>query len=200
MATRRTYENNTGVKVTRGDIDTVIANARTVLDAEILVGVPEDTSDRPKELNPQDEGGLTNAALAYIHDQGVPEVGIPKREFMLPGLATAREEITRKLGNVMRVAMRGDIVRAEMAMHQVGLVAVSAIHNFIAAGIPPPLADYTLRKRDRRTKKGSKSAKLEMQRRAAGLAPSTQFAIPLIDTGEMHKSIKYVIRSRRRRR
>lgn len=194
------YQNNTGVKVTRGSYDDTIASARIILDAEILVGVPSETSDRPSNLQVQDENAPTNAVLAYIHDNGAPEANIPQREFMRPGIADVLPEITRKMEIVMRLAMRGDVIAAEMAMQQVGIVAQSGIHNRIDAGIPPPLADYTLRKRDARTKKGSKSAQYEMKRRAQGLAPSVQFARPLIDTGELRKSIMYVIRSRRRRR
>jgi hypothetical protein len=45
---------------------------------EVLVGFPEDTTERDKEGDdPARERGITNAALGYIHDQGVPEVGIP---------------------------------------------------------------------------------------------------------------------------
>jgi hypothetical protein len=200
MATSKTYDNNTGVQVTRQSFDSIIEAAHTILNVEVLVGVPSDTSDRPKELAPQDADAITNAALAYIHDQGAPEARIPQREFMRPGIADARPEIERRLASAMRAAMRGNALVAEQAMHQAGIVAQSAIRNRIDAGIPPPLADYTLRKRNARTKKGSKSAQIEMQRRAEGLAPSTQYAKPLIDTGELRKSITYVIRSRRRRR
>lgn len=200
MATSKSYQNNTGVQVTRQSFEDIIDSVRTILNVEILVGVPSDTTERPEGLEPQDEGAITNAALAYIHDQGSPEAHIPQREFMRPGIANARDGIERKLAAAMRAAMRGDVVVAEMSMQQAGLVAQSSIRNKIDEGIPPPLADYTLRKRNARTLKGSKSAQYEMSRRKQGLAPSTMYARPLIDTGELRKSITYVIRSRRRRR
>jgi len=196
----QTYQNNTGVQVTRKSFDDVLAVTRKILDTEVLVGVPEDTTERPPGLGPVDADAPTNAVLAYIHDQGAPEANIPQREFMRPGIASVLPEIQRKLGIVMKLAMRGNEVAADMALDQVGMVAVSGIMNLIDAGIPPPLADYTLRKRNARTKKGSKSAQIEMARRARGEAPSVQIVKPLIDTGELRKSIKYVKRSRRRRR
>lgn len=197
MATRKSYANNTGVQVTRQNFDAIVESAMTILNVEVLVGVPSDTSDRPPDLDPQDESGITNAALAYIHDQGVPEAGIPQREFMRPGVADVLPEVQRRLESAMRAAMRGDAIVAEMAMHQAGLVAQSGIRNRIDAGVPPPLSEYTLR---RRAAKGRKGAQLELDNRAQGLAPGMEHAKPLIDTGEMRKSITYVLRSRRRRR
>jgi hypothetical protein len=201
MATqRRHYQNNTGVEIrTKEDFERVIENARLILDVEILVGVPRETADRPKGLDEQDDEAINNAVLAYIHDQGAPEAHIPQREFMRPGVESVREEAVRKLGVAMRVALRGDAVKAEMAMLQVGLVVQSGILNFIDAGIPPPLADLTLMKRIARGR-GHKGSLREMDRRRSGLAPSTVYAKPLIDSGEMRKSIKFVLRSRRRRR
>lgn len=196
---KKPYENNTGVQVTKQNFEKIIETTRMILDVEILVGVPRDTADRPPELKEQDGDAINNAVLAYIHDQGAPEARIPQREFMRPGIEDVRDEITRKLGIVMKLAMRGEAMRAEMAMVQVGLVAQSGIRNRIDAGIPPPLAEYTLRKRVAR-KRGHKGAMTELNRREAGLLPSTQFAKPLIDSGEMRKSITYVLRSRRRRR
>src|SRR3954471_11052796 len=200
MATGKSYQNNTGVLVTKQNFEDVLDAARTILNVEVLVGVPSDTSDRPADLQPFDGEAITNAALAYIHDNGAPEAHIPQREFMRPGIQSVIGEIQNKLGIAMKLAMRGNAQAAEMSMLQAGLVAQTGIRNFIDAGIPPPLADYTLRKRNARTKKGSKSAQFEMARRAEGLAPSVDFAKPLIDTGELRKSITYVLRSRRRRR
>lgn len=199
MATSKSYSNNTGVQVTRQSFDDIIDSVRTILSVEILVGVPSDTTDRPEGLEPQSEGAITNAALAYIHDQGSPEAHIPQREFMRPGIENAREPVAHKLAIAMRAAMNGNALVAEMSMQQAGLIAQLSIQNKISEGIPPPLAEYTLRKRNERTLKGSKSAQYELARRKQGLAPSTQYARPLIDTQEMLKSIKYVIRSRRRR-
>lgn len=191
----KTYSNDTGVLVTGATVNDVLASVRTILDVEILVGVPSDASDRPDEFKPVDGEAITNAALAYIHDNGVPERKIPQREFMRPGIASVAPEIQRRLGMAMRAAMRGNSLKAEMAMQQAGLVAQSGIRNFIDAGVPPPLSEYTLRKRAERGRRG---AMTELDRRAAGLAPGTGHAKPLVDTGEMRKSITYVIRRRRR--
>jgi hypothetical protein len=197
MASSSTYSNNTGVLVTKNSFEDIVEAATTILNVEVLVGVPSDTSDRPEHLAAQDEDAITNAALAYIHDQGVPEARIPQREFMRPGIADVLPEIQRRLESAMRAAMRGNALVAEQAMHQAGIIAQSGIRNRIDAGVPPPLSEYTLR---RRAEKGRKGAQQELDLRAAGHAPGMEHAKPLVDTGEMRKSITYVLRSRRRRR
>lgn len=187
----RTYFNNTGVKVTRNTLAEVLRSVRVVAATEILVGVPAENTDR------DDGSSFNNASRAYVHDQGSPEAHIPQREFMRPGINDAQEEITHKLGVAAKAAMKGDLMAAEMTMHQTGLIAQSAIRKRIDEGIPPPLSDYTVRERARRGRKG---AQLELKNRAAGQSPSLQLAKPLIDTGEMRKSITYVIRDRKARK
>lgn len=187
----RTFFNNTGVKVTKLNLRDVVAATRTLADAEVLVGVPAEEADR------DDGSEFNNAARAYVHDQGSPEAHIPQREFMRPGIEDAMSDIEHKMGVALKAAMRGNAVAAEGSMHQVGLVAQSAIRKRIDDGIPPPLSDRTVRERANRGRKG---ALLEMDNRLAGVAPSLDLAKPLIDTGEMRKSITYVIRSRKRRK
>ena len=195
MATRRTWTNNTGVRV-RGisHMHEIMEAARIIADVEVLVGVPGEMTERKDDDKPSE---ITNAALAYIHDNGQPEVGIPARPFMLPGMKDAEPFVEKGLGQAMRAALRGNVTEAEQKMHAVGLVAQSSIRKKIDEGIPPPLSDYTLKKRAERGRRG---AMTELDRRAEGKEPSMVFARPLIDTGEMRKSITYVIRSRKKRK
>lgn len=187
-----TIRSNTNVKITGKTLTAAVQGVTAIAQSEILVGVPEEKTDRPDEE-------ITNAALAYIHDNGSPEEGIPQREFMRPGIKDAETDIERYLSGGMRAALRGNIVAAEGQMHGAGLTAQSAIRNKIDEGIPPPIADATLRARLAKHK-GRKGEKLELDRRARGLDPSMVLAVPLIDTGEMRKSIAYVIRKRSQRR
>lgn len=185
--------NNTGVKITKGNVQEVIEGLRILAGVEVLVGFPEDTTNR------NDKDGITNAALAYIHDQGAPEAHIPQREFMKPAIEENKDKITLGLSGAMRQAMRGDPVKLEMALHAVGLLAKLAIQKKINEGIPPPLSERTLKDRARRGRKG---AQMELDRRAKGLDPLIGMALakPLIDTGQMRNAVNYVIRSRRKRR
>lgn len=196
MASSYSKHNNTGVKVTKQNMADVLRSVRLLTDVEVLVGVPEDKTVRDPALAMHDGDSITNAALAYIHDQGSPEAHIPQREFMRPGIRAAQEDIAERLGAAMRGAMRGNEMIVEQSLIQVGQVAADAIRNKIDEGIAPALSDYTVRKRAERGRKG---ALQEMDNRMAGMSPSLDLAKPLVDTGEMRKSISYAIRSRKKR-
>lgn len=189
--------NNTGVKVTKKNLNDVIAGVLALAGSEVLVGVPEETTER--ENTEDGKGPITNAALAYIHDNGAPESHIPARPFMLPGMEDAQADVEKHLTGAMKAAMQGKTSIAEGQMHAAGLKAQLAIQKKIKEGIPPPLAMSTLKKR---AAKGRKGALLELDRRARGMdpIPGMQLAKPLIDTSDMLKSIKYVIRSRKKRK
>lgn len=174
-----------------GELDEAI---RSLIRNEVLVGVPDETTERDDAESKA--AGLTNASLAYIHDNGAPEANIPARPFMIPGMTEAVGEVTQILTKAAEYALQSKPGKVAEGFQRIGTIAVQKITDHIRAGIPPPLADATLRARDRRTKKGSESAQKEIERRAAGLPPSTEFAIPLIDTQEMLKSITWVIRPR----
>lgn len=163
-------------------------------DVEVLVGFPEETTDRDSE-----DHGITNAALGYIHDTGMPEQNIPARPFMIPGIADAKDAVAAKLGQLAKAITRpGDNAETiARGMTQVGLIAKLAIQNKINEGIPPPLADATLRAR---AAKGRKGAAAELKLREAGQAPGVGLAKPLVDSGQLRNAVNYVIRSRRKRK
>lgn len=177
------------------------ANFQRIADAisalgrvQVMVGVPaEETERRDGEV--VDEH-LTNAYLAFIHDQGAPEANIPARPFMEPGMALAQDAVTRQLEGAARAAASGNMMGVAQRMTAAGLAASSSIKRYIDAGIDPPLADRTLRMR---AAKGSKGAALELAARKEGRAASTLYAKPLIVTGQLRNSITHVLRTKERK-
>ena len=156
---------------------------------EVLVGVPSDETDR------QESGAMTNATLAYIHDNGSPAQNIPARPFMRPGIDNAKERLAKVFKRGAERILDGD-QNAEMeALHAAGLIAQASIRAVINAGIAPPLADSTLRARMRK-RRGRIGARLELESRAAGNPAGMANVKPLIDTGQLRNSINYVIRTR----
>lgn len=195
MATLGPKRGNTKLRVIADHVADLHAAVHTLANQEVLVGFPEDTTDRDEA---DGEEGITNAALGYIHDNGMPEQNIPARPFMVPGIQDNRDSITAALVAVAKRGLRkGGIQQAMQGLHRVGIVAVTGLKRKLNEGIPPPLADATLQDRARRGRKG---AKQELERRAKGEAASTEFAKPLIDTGQLRNALSYVIRNRRRRR
>lgn len=192
MATQKPIK---GLTIKQDNLASLLAGLKVLTEAEVMVGVPDENADRKDE----DPGVPTNAALAYIHDTGMPEQNIPARPFMVPGIESAKDRIATQLFKYGRKVVddagagKNAAITAAQGLHAAGLVASTAIKRKINEGIPPPLADSTLK---RRASKGRKGAQKELALRALGEAPGTDLAKPLIDTGELRNSITYVLRKR----
>lgn len=210
MATGKSFNDGSGIKIRAyKDLAKMQANLYLLADVEVLVGFPEDTTDRQVETGKTDAKGkpilsnvtsnITNAQLAYIHDNGAPEANIPARPFMIPAITENEDKIAAGLSKALRAVVSGGAgpLQVEQYMHQVGFIAKLAIQNKINEGIPPPLADSTLRMKAAKDKKG---AGIELLSRSMGHAPSMDFVKPLIDTGQLRNAANYVIRSRKKRR
>lgn len=154
-----------------------------LIKSSVLVGIPAAAG--------RSDGGPNNAALGYIHETGAPEQNIPARPFLKPGIASVRGEIAQYLaqGGAKALAAAGveggTVAKAQVevdkALHRIGLVAQNAARGQIQAGLAPPLSERTVYARLHR-KRG---------RRSAG--PMT----PLIDTGQLIRSITYTVRVKR---
>lgn len=186
------------------NLDELLKDLQTLAETEVLVGFPAETADRdPAPGDPKSP--LTNAALGYIHDNGMPEQNIPARPFMLPGMRNAEDKVANILARGARAVLTSGQRRAknkarttaEDVLMTAGIAAVSAIKAKIVEGVPPPLADRTLAARARRGRKGAQE---ELDRRAKGEMPGTGLAKPLIDTAEMLNSVTSVVRSKSERK
>lgn len=187
-----------GLKVQVDSVAELRAALSLLTQREVLVGFPDSTADREDE---DDQGQkvkspITNAQLAYTHDNGAPEQNIPARPFMRESIEDNVPVLTQKLMKIgKRVLKRASLTEIEQGFNELGIAAQFAIRRKINEGIPPPLAEITLLKR---AAKGRKGAKKELKLRAQGVAPSTQFAKPLIDTGQLRNAANYVVRPKRR--
>jgi hypothetical protein len=167
------------LKVTKDNVKKVLEGISQLQSTRVLVGIPQ-------EDNARQGSGITNSALGYIHEHGAPEANLPARPFLVPGVAKVHQNTARRLRAAGAAALDGKpaVVLREMAA--AGQEAVNSVQATIRAGIPPPLKPATVKARQRRSK-GSK------YRRKAAVASQTT---PLIDTGQLLRSITYVMRKR----
>lgn len=157
-----------GVKITVDKWKQVAEGVRLLADTRVMVGIPQDRTER------QQAQGLGNADLGYIHENGAPEVGIPARPFLVPGVQTVQPRIEKDLANAGRLAMEGKTESVMRQFHALGLRAQAAVRGKITSGPFAPLAAGTIAARKRRGRTGTK---------------------PLIDTGQLRAAINYVIRT-----
>jgi len=172
-----------GTVTVRNNLEAVVASMMQLTKIEVLVGIPAPKTDR------KDEDGITNAELGYIHEHGAPEVNIPSRPFLRPGIVDARQKIEKYFRQAGDAAFASDHERMLRAFSAAGQSAASAAQARIRAGIPPPLKASTVAHRRKRSK-GSKY-------RRVATRPSQ--VTPLIDTGQLLRSITYVLRKQTHR-
>ena len=157
------------VIVVRDNTAQLQAAIAELTDTELLVGVPSTKAGRR-------DGPASNAVIAYVQDNGLPERNIPARPFLRPGIENAMNEITTRLRDAARLAMDGSLEACRRALHAVGLTAQASVRAKITDGPFTPLAESTLAQRRARGRTGTR---------------------PLIDTGQLRNSITYVLRNRR---
>jgi hypothetical protein len=176
----------------------MVDKLRSLTKKEVLVGIPQEEAQRP--------GGdmVNNAELLYVHTHGVrapvmraemkqnidagmlysaahslyvqthgsPAYAIPPRPVLEPAIRDSKEAIGKQVAGAYCAAMRGDMAGAERGLELAGMVAQNAARAWFEnpKNQWPPNSARTIKA------KGSNS--------------------PLIDTGEMRKSITYVIRDK----
>jgi hypothetical protein len=113
------------------------------------------------------DGGISNAELAMIHYSGAPEINLPARDFISPAINAVRDKVATRLQKAADAALDGDDKAVEKQLNAAGITAVNSIKSTITTGDFTPLKPATIKR------KGSDH--------------------PLIDTGELLRSITYVI-------
>lgn len=144
---------------------------------EILVGVTASTANDGIA-----EGEMNNAAKAYINDNGAPEVNIPQREFMRPGIQSAEPQIVSALKQAAVASLAGDARGTEAGLDKAGLRARNGVVNEIDSG---PLDPGT---------RTLSPVTIEMRKRGRGPnRPPRNSTEPLVDTGKLRQAITYTV-------
>jgi hypothetical protein len=170
------------------------------------VGVP--ASNNHREPEPGEKGEpLSNATIAYLMTNGVPEHNVPARPFLAPGIRRAETAIKTAFKAATIAGLAGDLGKADANLDLAGFKAETAAKLVIAEGIPPPLAPATVAARARKNapKTGRKATAKEqaafnaLYYEAVNLTGDTALPItgspttPLDDTGALLKSITHVV-------
>jgi len=171
-------------------------SVEALTNTQVMVGVPDDKTSRK-------EGEINNAELAYIHDKGSPEAGIPARPFMEPGIKAVKAQIEQEFQNAGKAILGGgkfgSAKSVEGYLNRIGLICVRSIRAVITAGIAPELAPSTIKGRINRIKGKARKKKI-LAELASGTPASRQNGVeglftPLIVTGQLRNAITYVLRT-----
>jgi hypothetical protein len=133
--------------------------------SDVLVGIPQKESSRQGEK-------INNAELLFIHTNGSPLRGIPARPVLQPAIEqkTTKLFIIQYLNEAAKSMLNGNEAQFMSSLNAAGMIAQNAAREWFVNPNNnwPPNKPATI--------KAKKSDR------------------PLIDTGEMRKSIVYVVR------
>ena len=155
---------------------------KSVLDIGIYVGIPEQNAPRSK-------GEMNNATLLYIHTHGSPKRNLPPRPLLEPALKANDEKIANDLALVSKYLLDGNHVQAMRAMVATGQDAV----NIIRGWFTDPQNNWADVKRATQLRKINKLRGKKKKEALASFEAGEPVGTPLIDTGELRKSITYVL-------
>ena len=147
-------------------LDDLKNSLKSLGDSQVLIGIPESENAR------DDDSGITNSQLAFIHSQGSPLQGIPPRPFLEPSIDRNKDLLAIQQKNIINKSLSGDGDGYREEMEKTGLLMSTKAKEFLtdpANGLAPN-SPGTIRR------KGSSK--------------------PLIDTGSLLNSITYVVRER----
>lgn len=176
------------------NVDAMRRAVEVLTRVDVLVGVPATNGPRTTT------GRINNAALLYIHDHGAPEVGIPARPTMPPGIRDAQAATIARFREAGKAAIqgRGNAVMAQL--HAVGLENAAAIKKRIDSNTAPPLSPRTVaqryRQRSTATRRSSEDRYLDMVRNGVSPGDAQRAAgiVSLVNTGQMRNSVTHVLR------
>lgn len=178
-------------KVVVDKIPDIIKATRQLAGKRVLVGVPETTTDRDDD----DGTNVTNAAIAYWMEFGVPEKNIPARASIVPGVQSYKDRAIERLKKAGQEAIDGQMAKANAQLEAIGLEAVSAVRMKIRTGPFVPLAPSTIAARRR-----SDLSQLDELYKHSTVSSEMHSMLtgtqPLIDKGKFLQSINYVVRNK----
>lgn len=174
-----------GVTILKDKSRNLGAALRDLTMQSVYVGIPGDKGKH-------DGSELTNAEIGYIHETGSPKGNIPARPFLTPGIRAVQPQIVQQLRDAGQAALAANSNGVKQAYEKAGLLAQNAVRAQFVDNDWPPLAESTLDRHPVTERddagKPSKHGKSRRERGAIN---------PLLDSGQLRKSVTYVVRKGR---
>lgn len=142
-----------------------------MMENEVYVGISDETTTREKGEP------VTNAELLFIHTNGSPVNNIPARPVIEPAIKDDKERLSKMMESAFLTAEKGDMAGALNKLKLAGMRA----QNVCRAWFTNPKNGWA-----------PNSPSVEARKKAKGSTDPK----PLIDTGELRKSITYFVKRR----
>jgi hypothetical protein len=165
----------------------VIEAIRALSRVRVYVGIPGENAGRT-------DGAITNPVIGYLMEHGMPDKNVPARPFLVPGVAAVQTQTIAGLQRAGKYAMAGKLDDVLKQLNAIGQRAANSVQATIRNKIPPPLAQSTVAARLRQTQGGKRRLKRMRKAGTDLFVWGKDNLTPLFNTGELLKSVTYVIR------
>ena len=155
------------LKAQDDNLSAIFAALKTLENTEVLIGIPEDDNAR------KEGDTINNAKLLYIHTHGSAVRNIPPRPVIEPAIEDDSTIIGDLMGQAAKAALDGNEQGAMDALKKAGMRGQNTARDWFTN----PKNNWAANQPETIKRKGSEK--------------------PLIDTGELRKSITYVIREKK---
>lgn len=183
------------VTKTSDNAGAVQEGVRRLLKLSVVVGIPDINADRSP--SPGDKNQISNAAIGYAMEFGLPDKNVPARPFLVPGLRSVMKEMAECLKKAGEDAFDRDFSEVERRFEQAGLIGADAVRRQITDGSFAPLSERTIQARADRGRKGAKQyLKLRAEGTPDDVLQGAGLLKPLIDSGQLRRAITSVVRSK----
>lgn len=159
-----------------------------LMNAKVYVGIPEAETSREGEQ-------ITNAALMFIHTNGSEVMGIPKRPVIEPAIEADKERLSATLGQAADAALDGDKLTYERLMKIAGQQGSNDAKLWFTDPRNgwPRNKEATIRRKLRRLRGKKFKAAMKVLNAAGETGDVSEIDTPLVDTGELRRSITWVV-------
>jgi hypothetical protein len=166
------------VRVTIDRVKEVSDSIAYLANTRVLVGIPAvNAVAQVAAVRAGTKPPISLAAIGYIQENGAPEVHIPPRPHLVPGVKKVQQSSTiPRFKEALKAALEGKMAVAQKQLMAAGQEAADSVRAVIKSRIPPPLKEATIEARQRRRQSGK-----------AG-------DVPLIDTGNLWRAYTFVLR------
>lgn len=167
---------------TTDNFNNLVKNLDKISNIDVLIGIPQEKAEN--------NDGMTNAQLLYIHSKGSPINNLVPRPTVEPTIEQEKEKISICYGNAFNKGLKGQEMTEDL--NKLGLYLTNKVKSKFGSDELEPLKESTKKQKARKIVK-SKKSKTVKDLRAEFIEGSGN---PLIDTGQLRNSITYVIRNK----
>ena len=161
------------IAVEKRNLKKLIKEIKFVKENEVYIGIPQDKSVR------NNQEGITNAELLFIHTNGSPVNNVPARPVIEPAIKNDQERISKMMKKAANLAFNG---RYGEAIRQLKLVGMRG-QNVSKSWFINPDNGWP------------ENSPLTKMRKIRG-KPDGYEPRPLIDTGQLRNSITYFVKTK----